>query len=465
MYAERAQRTQRARNAQRTTPAGTRILWVEADEPELAYVSIVFAIGFSALPPKQAHFAHFVEHIIAHLTPDERRRVDAAGVECNAYTTEYFTGFHASGLASGILEAYLPILASRLASPPSDTLTHKNEASAVVSELQQHAAQPSVAHTIHVASAESPDSLDALDFATHIAFMSKLAEKPEPKLVASYVRAHFVPSRAHITVSCAALRRELLVSAALEALGPFGASRKSAPPRLPRLPRALSSALKTSLKGTQSTKSTKTKGGAGARMSVAACAPDAKTHFSILVPIAVSVDEGLVASFCAQTLRDALFDELRTRLGLLYSVHVSYVSHSPTAREHERCRAELSVYAMCAGTNVAAAVVAAQNVIASWAVTDRDVRAWCDAHRASVLSARACRTPESLASWYELKGLGAYPMRSHDETLEYLQNFPVARAVSICRALRDAPLRIYVTTGDERPSVVRSRIERMSVRP
>jgi hypothetical protein len=87
------------------------------------------------------------------------------------------------------------------------------------------------------------------------------------------------------------------------------------------------------------------------------------------------------------------------------------------------------------------------------------------AHRASVLAARACRTPESLASWYELKGLGEYPMRSHDETLEYLRNFPVARAVSICRALRDAPLRIYVTTGDERPSVVRSRIERMSVRP
>jgi predicted Zn-dependent peptidase len=463
MYAERARS---ARSAQRTTSAGTRILWVQADEPELAYVSIVFSVGFSALPPKQAHFAHFVEHIIAHLAPDERRRVDAAGVECNAYTTEYFTGFHASGLASGILEAYLPILASRLASPPSDALTHKNEASAVVSELHQHAAQPSVAHTIHVASAESPDSLDALDYATHIAFMSKLVKEPEPKLVASYVRAHFVPSRAHITVSCAALRRETLISAALDAVSTEGTLFHT-PPRAPRLPRALPSALKTSLKGTQSTKSTKTKGAKGPKsaMSVAACAPDAKTHFSILVPIAVSVDEGLVASFCAQTLRDALFDELRTRLGLLYSVNVSYVSHSPTAREHERCRAELSVYAMCAGTHVAAAVVAAQNVISSWAVTDRDVRAWCDAHRASVLSARACRTPESLASWYELKGLGAYPMRSHDETLEYLRTFPVARAVSICRALRDAPLRIYVTTGDERPSVVRSRIERMSVRP
>jgi hypothetical protein len=427
---------------QGTTPSGTRVLWVESDEPELAYVSIVFSVGFAGVPQKAAHFAHFVEHIVAHLSPEERRRVDAAGVECNAYTTEHFTGFHASGLASGIVRAYLPFLASRLASPPSDPQTHKNEASAVVTELHQHAAQPSVAHAIHVARIESPDSLDALDYSTHIAFMSRLVELPDAALVASYVRAHFVHSRAHVCVACCAALRGTLVAAALAALGSVPRSEAAYTP--PRLPRAVPSAY-----STQRT-----------RLSVAACSPDAKTHFSILVPIAVSAHENLVALFCAETLRDALFDELRTRLGLLYSVHVTYVSHSPTAREHEKCRSELSVYAMCAGSHVAGAVRAARGVIENLRVSDRHVAEWCDAHRAPVLAARACRTPESLASWYETKSLGAYPLLSHDEMLKALRSFPVARTRSICQSLRDAPLRIYVTTGDERPEVVRSLIER-----
>ena len=425
---------------QGSTPAGTRVLWVETDEPELAYVSIVFSVGFACVPQRAAHFTHFVEHIVAHLTPDERRRVDAAGVECNAYTTEYFTGFHASGLASGILDAYLPLLASRLASPPSDAQTHANEAAAVVTELHQHAAQPSVAHQTHVARVESPDSLDALDFATHIAFMSTIAKRPDAELVESYVRAHFTPARAHVCVACSAPLRATLVAAAIATLGRPG--RPGHGSAAPRMPSPLPSAFATRR----------------ARLGVSTCSPEAKTHFSILVPIAVAAHEPLVASFCAQTLRDALFDELRTRLGLLYSVRVTYVSHSPTAREHEKCRAELSVYAMCAGAHAAAAVNAAKGVISNLEVTDRAVREWCDAHRASVLASRACRTPESLASWYEEKSLGGYPLLSHDTTLASLRDFPIARARDVCRTLRDAPLRIYVTTGDERPEVVRSLI-------
>lgn len=422
------------------TPAGTRVLWVESDEPELAYVSVAFAVGFGTLPPRAAHFAHFVEHIVAHLTPDERRRVDASGVECNASTSEHTTVFHASGLASGILRTYLPLLAARIASPPSDALTHRNEALAVVTEIQQHGAQPSAAHRAHVARLERPDSIDAVGFEAHAAFMSKLSRTPSQGLVASYVRAHYVHTRAHVTVSCARALRGALVAAALDALG--HAPREVAAPRMPR---AASSALEQKKASV---------------LRVDACSPEAKTHITILVPVAVSANELPVADFCAETLRTALFDELRTRLGLLYSVHVSYVSHSPTAREHDRCRQELAVYAMCDGSNVVRAVAAARRVIAALEATDTMVVEWCDSTRASVLSARACRTPESLASWYESHSFGGYPLRSHEATLSFLHTFPIARAREVGRSLRAAPLRVYVTTGDARPDVVHASLAR-----
>jgi predicted Zn-dependent peptidase len=422
--------------ARGVTPAGTRVIWVESAEPELAYVSLSFAVGFGTVPPHAAHFAHFVEHIVAHLEPDERRRVDAAGVSCNASTSEHHTSFYASGLASGLVKVYLPLLAARLRSPPSDARMHRNEASAVVTEIQQHAAQPSAAHATHVARHERPDSLDAVGFPAHVAFMSRLVRTPDPALVSSYVRAHYVPARAHLCVSCSPELRGTLVAAALAALG--GAPGFSPP----RMPRAAPSA-RTRPKETT---------------SVEPCAPEAKTHISVLVPISVSAAELLVAEFCAETLRTELFDELRTRLGLLYSVHVSYVSHSPTAREHARCRQELVVYAMCTGTNAVAAVDATRRVIADLEVTESRAVEWCDARRASVLSARACRTPSSLASWYEESSLSEYPLRSHEDVLAMLRSFPVERARDVGFAVRSAPLRVYVTTGDANVDAVRASV-------
>jgi predicted Zn-dependent peptidase len=420
----------------KTLPCGTRVLWLAAPETDLAFVSLCLSAGFDAeRRPARAQIAHYTEHLLAHHDAASLARLRDEAVECNAWTSCAATAYHAEGPAGALASLYLPLLASSFRAAWSPHLLQA-EATAVITESQIRCAIPSDAHRRFVASHEQPDSAEAVDCRTETRFVERMRDSPElaRASVDAFVRAHYTPARAHLTVVCAARHRGALVRGALRVLPAGG-------PAAPVLPAATPSARRA--------------GHAYGGVHAHRVGGSARTILTVLVATDLGPDDDLVAHFVTSRLQTQLFTELRLRRGLVYGVQVEHEVLAHAAAEHAACRTSARIGVQCRGGNAAAVVAGVARVLRGCAADAGDVRRWAHAESVRVRRAQLCRTPARIAARYEHESVAGYALRTPEQTVAALGALDAAAAAGAYRALglalRAGRYAIYASTADAEP--------------